>query len=210
MMGLIATVTGLVLGLLISSAHSAYDMQRAELQQLSVHLSQLDRILANFGPDAIEQRASLRRIVGSDIAKVWPADGAGKTNSAPLADKHEIEGLFESISSLAPKSDLQRLGQSRALELLGSIGETRRIMIQQSHGALAWPMLLVLLWWLSFLFFGYGLCTRLNATVVAALFMGSVSVAAAIFLILEMNQPFAGWMQISSAPLREALSQMGP
>ena len=34
--------------------------------------------------------------------------------------------------------------------------------------------------------------------------------AAAIFLVLEMSQPFAGLMQISRAPLRNALAPLGP
>jgi hypothetical protein len=82
-------------------------------------------------------------------------------------------------------------------------------MVDQSHGTLSRPILIVLLWWLSCLFFGFGLCTRFNLTVIGALFMGSLSATAAIFLILDMNQPYRGWMQISAAPLQQALSQMG-
>src|SRR5271167_135968 len=69
-LGLMATLTALVLGLLISSAHSAYDAQGAELQQLSVHLYQLDRVLAHLGPDATPQREELHRIVASDIERI--------------------------------------------------------------------------------------------------------------------------------------------
>ena len=63
--------------------------------------------------------------------------------------------------------------------------------------------------WASLLFFGFGLLARFNVTVVGALFVGAMSVAGAIFLILEMNQPFSGWMQVSSAPLLDALAGMG-
>ena len=208
-MGLIATITALVLGLLISSSHSAYDTQRAELQQLGIHLYQVDRILAHFGPEAKEQRDVLRHMVAADIARVWPADGETAMTGAPLSDQAGFEGLIESVAILAPKSELQKLGQDRALQLLGSIGELRRVMVEQSQGALSRPILIVLLWWLSGLFFGFGLCARFNPTVIAALFMGSLSVAAAIFLILDMNQPYRGWMQISGAPLQQVLSQMG-
>jgi hypothetical protein len=61
---------------------------------------------------------------------------------------------------------------------------------------------------MTILFFGFGLCTRYNPTVVTALLVGSLSVSGAVFLILEMNHPYSGWMQVSSAPLREALAQM--
>jgi hypothetical protein len=69
---------------------------------------------------------------------------------------------------------------------------------------------LVLVAWLTLLFFGFGLFARFNRTVVAALFTGALSVAAAVFVILEETHPYTGSVQISRAPLRDALSQMNP
>ena len=68
----------------------------------------------------------------------------------------------------------------------------------------------MLVCWLTLLFFGFGLFARLNTTVVVALIAGAMSVATACVLILEMNQPYRGWMEISGAPLREALQQIQP
>ena len=208
-LGLIATMTALVLSLLISSAHSAYDQQQAELQQLGVHLYQLDRLLAHFGPDAVKERDLLRRMVAADILRIWPNDGGAATIYAPMSAQMEAEGFFEGIVSLTPKSDLERFAQSRALQLFSSVAETRRLLGEQARGALSLPLLVVLVSWSTILFFGFGLLTRLNGTVVAALVVGALSIAGAIFLILEMNQPYAGWMQVSSAPLQNALDQMG-
>jgi hypothetical protein len=207
-MGLIATLTAMVLGLLISSAHSTYDGQEAELQQLGVHIYQIDRVLAHFGADASPQREQLRRILDADVARIWHT-GRERGVYAPWVVQREAEGLFESIASLVPKTDLERLGQSRALQLLESVGETRRLLAEQSRGELTWPFLVVLISWLSVLFFGFGLFARFNATVIAAFVVGALSVGAAISLMLQMNQPYAGWLQVSSAPLRNALSQMG-
>jgi hypothetical protein len=208
-MGLVATLTALVLGLLISSSHSAYTAQEAELQQLSVHIYQLDRILAHFGADAVQERELLRRIVAADIARIWPPGGVAGAKHAPLAAQQDAEGLFDSIAGLSPKTDLQRFGQSRAVQLLTSIGETQRLLVEQAQGSLSWPFLLVLLSWLIVLFFGFGICARFNVTVAVALLAGSASVAAAIVLILQMNQPYSGWMGLSSAPLQDSLAQMG-
>jgi len=208
-LGLVATLTALVLGLLISSTHTAYDAQQAELQQLSVHIYEIDRILAHFGQDATRERTELRRLVAADIARIWPAVGAGGAEYAPLSAQQEAERLVDGIGDLSPKTDQQRQGQSRALQLLASVGETRRLLVEQAQSGLSWPFLVVLMSWLSILFFGFGLFARFNATVVAALFVGSVSVAGAIFLIMGMSQPYGGWMQVSSAPLRAALAQMG-
>ena len=57
------------------------------------------------------------------------------------------------------------------------------------------------------LFLGFGLFTRFNTTVTVALLVGALSVAGAIFLILELSDPYHGLMQISDEPLRNA---MGP
>jgi hypothetical protein len=208
-MGLIATLTALVLGLLISSTHSAYDVQAAEIQQLGVHVYQIDRILAHFGQDATEARAQLRRLVAADIERTWPQDRAGAALSTPVQERMEGEQLFERIASLSPTTNLERFGQSRALQLLASVGETRRLLNEQALGSLPWLFLAVLVSWLTLLFFGFGLFARFNSTVAIALAAGALSVAAATFLILEMNQPYRGWMQVSSVPLRNALKQMG-
>jgi len=208
-LGLIATLTALVLGLLISSAHTAYDAQQAELQQLSVRLFEIDRLLAHYGPDAAEQRTQLRQLVAGDIARIWPAEGVGGAGYAPPSAQHEAERLVDGLEGLSPKTDQQRLAQSRALELVAGVGETRRLLVEQAQTGLPWPFLIVLMSWLTILFFGFGLFARFNTTVVAALFVGSLSVAGAIFLILAMSQPYGGWMQLSGAPLRAALAQMG-
>lgn len=208
-LGLMATLTALVLGLLISSAHSAYDAQDAELQQLSVHLYQLDRVLAHLGPDATEQREELRRLLAADIERIWPTKAVVSVPDGAMRDQEEFEEFFEGVAKLSPKTDLERLVQNRALELLGSIGDTRHLLMEQARGSLSWPFLVVLISWGSVLFFGFGLFARYNGTVVAALCVGSLSVAGAIALILQMNQPYGGWIQVSSAPLRAALAQMG-
>jgi hypothetical protein len=208
-MGLIATMAALVLGLLISSAKSSYDTQQAEMQQQGIHILQLDRILVRFGPDATEARNQLRRIVAADIARTWPNDGLGVTAYEPSQAQKAGEELLEGIARLSPKTDAQRSDQSRAQQLLISLWETHRFLEEQAGGTLSWPFLLVLVFWLTVLFVGFGLFTRFNVTVIVALLLGALSVAGAIFLILEMNRPYSGVMQISSAPIRNALIQMG-
>jgi hypothetical protein len=207
-MGLIATITALVLGLLISSAHSAFDAQDAEVQQLGVHVYEIDRSLAHFGPDAAPQREQLHRILAADIGRIWPGQGVGTPTDSPLAAQKDAAGLFQGIASLSPKTDIQKFGQDRALQLLASAGETRLLLAEQARGSLSWPFLFVLIAWLTLLFLGFGLFARMNATVVAAFFVGALSVAGALLLILEMNHPYSGWMQVSSAPLRDALALM--
>jgi len=67
----------------------------------------------------------------------------------------------------------------------------------------------ILTFWLVVLFASFGLYAPRNATVFAALLISALSVSGAIFLILELDQPFEGLIQISSAPLRDAFTHLG-
>jgi hypothetical protein len=96
--------------------------------------------------------------------------------------------------------------QSRAVQESESIGRSRLLM--QLGSSISWPFLTVLVFWICMLFLGFGLFARFNATVAVALLVGALSVAGAIFLILELNDPYRGLMQISDAPLRNAMAQM--
>jgi hypothetical protein len=59
------------------------------------------------------------------------------------------------------------------------------------------------------MFVGFGLFTPGNPTAYGSLFLGSVAVATAVFLIEEMNRPLGGLISISSEPMRNALSVLG-
>ncbi len=209
-MGLIASVAALVLGLLISSTHSSFDAQQAEVRQLGVHLYELDRILGRFGDDGGDARRLLRAIVVSDAKRIWPDNPGFKRDYQPLQAQIEGETLRDRIARLSPTTDALRFYQTRALQLATTVGETRLLLGEQERGALSWPFLVVLVFWLAFLFVGFGLFARVNATVLAALTIGALSVAGAIFLILEMNSPYSGVMRISDAPIRDVLRQMAP
>jgi hypothetical protein len=208
-MGLIATVSALVLGLLISSAHRAYEAQDAEVQEIGVHLFQLDRALGRFGPEAKDARDKLRQIVEGELKRASTPGGIQAAINEPSHAQQQAAELFDMVSSLTPKTDPQRFIQTRALQLLSGLGNTRLLLNEQARGVISWPFLVVLVFWLTVLFIGFGLFARPNATVTLALLLGAISVAGAVFLILEMNRPYAGIMHISIEPIRNALSQMG-
>jgi hypothetical protein len=206
-LGLVATLTALVLGLLISSSYSSYQVRQAELQLLSVRLYQIDRALARFGPEANPQRDKLRQLLATNIARIWPINGQVPTRE--ISVQRDLEAVFDSIESLSANTDRQRVSRTKALELLEDTRASWRLLVAQAESTLSRPVLVILLTWLIFLFFGFGLFAHSNTTVFVALIVGALSVAAAVFLIIEMNQPYSGWMQISAAPLRATLREMG-
>jgi hypothetical protein len=98
--------------------------------------------------------------------------------------------------------------QSRATQESESIAQSRLLMFEQRGSSITWPFLTVLIFWTCVLFLGFGLFARFNATVTVALLVGALSVAGAFFLVLELSEPYRGLMQISDAPLRNAMAQI--
>jgi hypothetical protein len=202
-MGLIATMTALVLGLLIASAKSSYDAQRSGLTQMSANLILLDRALAHYGPEAKPVRETLRADVADMIERMWP-----KSVEKPGTDGH-YGSLYDQIQTLAPKNDIQRSMQAEALKVAIDTAQTRWLLVSQRGSSIPTPFMVVMVAWLTLILATFALFADPNATVVAVLLICAVAVSSAIFLILELDQPYSGFIQLSSAPLQNALALIG-
>jgi hypothetical protein len=209
-MGLVGTMTALVLGLLIASAKSSFDTQRNGLAQLSANLIFLDRVLAHYGPEAKDAREMLHASVADMLDRTWPEEGSrsGQTGSK-AGSEGQYEGLYEKIQELAPKNDAQRALQAQALKTGLDIAQTRWLLFAQKGRSIPIPFLVVMVAWLAILFASFGMFAPPNGTVLATLLVCALAVSSALFLVLELDQPFQGMIQISSAPLHSALDQLG-
>src|SRR5437868_11657403 len=87
--------------------------------------------------------------------------------------------------------------------------KTRSLMFEQSSVSISRPLLIIVVFWLSIYFISFGLFAPHNATVIITLLLCALAVSGAIFLILELYSPFAGIIQISSAPMQNALAHLG-
>ena len=207
-MALIGTLSALVLGLLIASAKSSYDAQRAEVIQMSANIILLDRILARYGPEAKEARDVLRRVVVS-LDRSW-SEGLSRSEKLDSPEMRAgASSFYERIQELAPHNDFERSLQSQAMQTALGVGQTRSLLLQQAGSSFPMPFLVVMVFWLTIIFTSFGLFAPSNATVIAILFVCALSVSGAIYLILQLDSPFAGLMQISDAPLRSAIARIG-
>jgi hypothetical protein len=204
---LVATMTALVVSLLISSAKTAYDTRSNELLQTSVDIVTIDRLLVHFGPEAKDARVLLRDSVQAAIERVWPSDGARPTEIDPR--ESPAEALYDKIAELVPQTDAQRALRTQALTMAMDLGRLRMLLLVQEHGSIPTAFLVVLIFWLTVIFGSFGLYAPANATVTTVFLICSLSISGAIFLILELDRSFEGPMQISSAPLRQALAHLG-
>jgi hypothetical protein len=200
-MGLVASTVALVLGLLVYSAKGFYDTQTNEVTQLAANVLLLDRVLARYGPETAEARAELRTGINHHIELLWPEHDSrsAKLNAIPSGG----EAVVDKIQALSPKDDRQRTLQSQAMSLALQMGQTRLLMYTQRSVPVPRLLLFILVFWLIALF------APANFTVVGSLLIAAAAASGAIFLIVEMYYPYGGLIQVSSAPLRAVLEQIG-
>jgi len=206
-MGLIGTMAALLLGLLVASAKSSYDEQKSELTDVAAKLVFLDRVLAHYGPETREVRGLMRGVVARAIDEIWPKNRVRASGRKPFEAGGEV--VYDKIQELSPKDDAQRMLKAQASDLATSVGQIRLLMFEQRGSSVSTALLVVVIFWLAVIFVSFGLYAPSNATATATLFVCALAVSCAIFLILEMDRPFEGIVQISSAPLRDALARMG-
>ena len=208
--GLIGTIAALVLGLLIASAKSSYDTQSTQITNLTTDTILLDHLLEEYGPETGAVRNLLRRGVAILADRMWRENSSDAAKAAPFEASAASEAFFAKLQQLSPQNDSQRSLQGRAIQTSTDIAQTRLLLFAQKNNSIPMPFLVVLIFWLTIIFGSFSLFAKPNAIVLGSLFVFALSAAGAIYLVLELGQPFAGLMQISSAPLRDALTPLSP
>lgn len=203
-MGLVATMAALLLSLLVSSAKDSYDTIRNEIIQLASKVVFLDRVLHLYGEETEPLRKGFRTELGNSFPAIWShAHGEVKP------DTQYGDGLYLGIQKLTPTNDLQRTMKDHALDLALELGQLRTLLHSQAMSSISIPLLAVLVCWLVIIFSSFSIFAPPNRTASIALVVSSISVAGAMFLILEMDRPFTGLVHISPEPMVNALNQIG-
>jgi hypothetical protein len=198
-MGLIATMTALLLGLLVSSAKGAYDTNRTSVVQMAAKVAFLDRVLTLYGPEAAEIRTKVRTAIAEAIHRMWPDEAGVPVDLAP--DESAGDAVYVAMHRLSPHDDMQRDLKAQAIALAVDVAQIRTLLLAQSIPSLSIPMLLAVDVWLVIIFVSFTVVAPPNATTNVALVAAALSVVVAVFLILELDEPMAGVIKISSAPM---------
>lgn len=206
-MGLVATMTALLLGLLIATAKGSYDTQRGHVILMAGKVNYLERLLTLYGTETAEIRPLLAAATEDAIRKLWPEQGSADGNGDPTLS--DGQALFSSIHKLSPQSDEQRALKAEAVDTVTDIAKTRWLLAAQSDTSIPRPLLIMVIVWLAIIFLSFGLFAPINKTVVVTMIIVSLLVSSALFLILELDRPFDGVIQVSNAPMVNALGNLG-
>ena len=205
-MGLVATMSALVLGLLVSSAKGSYDTQRTEVIQMAAKITFLGRLLDAYGPEASGVRSQLRDTVDASIQKMWPGQMRRPVDRNPDTAAGNL--AYAALQQLSPQNNMQTAIKSQAASMALDLAQTRSLLAAQSVPSVSHAMLAILVLWLVVIFLGFSVLAPPNVTSLLALIVSALAVSGAIFLILELDEPFGGLIGISSEPMLNALHQL--
>jgi hypothetical protein len=208
-MGMLATLSALVVGLLIVSANTAFETKSNEMRRVAANAIVLDRMMAEYGQETREARDLLRQAIMAKVQAIWPDGEASKLRPETISEGRAGEAILHKLLELTPQNDAQRWIKSQVLQLAGEIILMRSLVAEQTGSSLQWPFLTILVFWLTVIFVSFGLFAPRNGSVLAVLFVCALSIAASIYLIVEMDQPYGGVIKLSNAPLASLVDQLG-
>ena len=208
--GLISLLLALVLGTLIGSAYSFYSTQKSEMETFASRALQLDMALAEYGPETAAARAQMKDTLTMVRRMLWWRDESGTmrpdfTVAEPIP---HLKATDEYVASLDPKTAAQKQFQAAAAGYASAMEQTRLLISLQLASPVSWPLVGIVVSWAMILFCGFGVLSRINATTIAALAFGAFAVGSALFLILELSQPFTGVFRLPSAAIDQMLASL--
>jgi hypothetical protein len=130
---------------------------------------------------------------------MWPDEAGVPVDLAP--DENTGDSIYVAMHRLSPHDDVQRDLKAQAIALAVDLAQIRTLIIAQSIPSLSIPMLLAVDVWLVMIFVSFTVVAPPNATTNVALAAAALSVVVAVFLILELDEPMAGLIKVSSAPM---------
>lgn len=207
-LGIVVTLAAIVLGLLVASAKSGYDARRSEIKQITAGVLLLDYMLLKYGDSAKAARIALREEIPLVVNRIWIERQSLASNPEVFKPIPKGEALYQQIQDLQPTSDAQRELRVRIVQLTNDIAQLRLLLFSHIGSSIPLPFLAVLLLWITVLFSGFSLMAPARATPITFLVICALSVSGAVFLILELDQPFVGIMMIPNEHLRYALPSL--
>ncbi len=205
--GIIATLSALVLGLILSSVKNNYDMVQKDIKSFGMELMALDGSLRSYGSGANKARQELADYTSAIITHAWPT-----------ADQPELAGnqvgrgrmtrLERAIADLPQTWPEQKFFADQAAQDVRAVVRRRQAIISEDTAYLPPIFTVILIIWLAVLFGSLGYCVPCNAIVIGATILAATTAASAIFLMLELDNAFSGFIAVSEQPVLAALQTM--
>lgn len=204
----VASLTSLVLALMLSSANSSFSVNAGIVKKLGSDLVHLDHILRIYGPEANEARGDLRAYATRKNEELFPVSGVPAAANRDTSDLLDV--LLDAVVSLSPADRRHTALISQAQVIIANIYAERWLLWERPGTTVPVQFLFVMIFWLSLIFVSFGLFAPVNVTVVTSFFLSALAVTGAILMIVELGNPMHhGWLQVPREPMGRALIEIG-
>lgn len=199
---LFMVTTSLLLGLLLNSAKGTFETMEHNVQAYAAGLTQLDRTLYRYGPET----AALRRqvLVHAEAMRDRPA-------GVPLADdamEIQMDVVGDALDAMAPPDARRAALHKDAQQQFDKLSELRGSLMAEGSGTIPPALILLIAAWLVAIFASLGYRAPPNAAIFVTLVAAAGLMSFALYLIMDMDAPWSGPIQVSHQPLISAVLQM--
>ncbi len=200
-------MTSLVFGLMINSSKNTFGEIDKNVHAFATQIILLDRTLRTYGLEATETRKRLKNYVEKTLTN--PARAA--TDPLVKSDRTSeiaLNAVGDSLALIVPSDPGHVVLWNDARQQYQRIVEQRWVIVEQSEGVIPRPLISMLTAWLTLIFASFGYRAPRNIIVVLMFTISALLISLSIFIVLDMDIPFSGWIQISDTPLRRALAEL--
>jgi hypothetical protein len=208
-LGMLSMLTSVVLGFVTAEAKNSFDDASKIVADTAVRLVSIDRVLADFGTESAGIRSKIKQAAEEWITSINSNAGDRSADLQVVQRGDELENLHDEIKALKTSSDALAKDQARAIDLAAGILHDRWVLATDRAASTPSIFLFVVLAWLALEFFIFGLFASRNVLVAGTTFFAALTVASAIFLVLDLEGPMSGPMRVSTKALERAVAIMG-
>jgi hypothetical protein len=216
---LLVTFTSIVLGLLTGAVTTQFQQASRNDGLFAGQLVQVDQCLRDYGPETAQMRQQFRGYVAAVLTSTWPDEPPPKEISHPDVSKDPVLGEGVSLTALlntvrtelrelSPKNAVQERVLTDCAAEYSSFLKSRWDIIEESTSSISPPFYGVLSIWLVILFASFGLIARPNPVSGIIVALSALSIAVAVGVIADLDQPYGGLFSIPSTATRNALADI--
>ena len=201
--GMLVAMGAILLGLQLDSSKRSFDGVVELVDRYSIEIIQLDDLLRDYGPEAKPARALLATYTRDATQALVREE---EIESRPQGET--LRRFASTVRELVPANPVQTRLQSDSLTLVNEIFHERWELITKSRLAPVVPLYGVLVFWIFVAYVAFGINAEFNAPAFLALLMAAVAVAAALFVLSDMETPFDGLIKVPVAPMQDAVRRL--
>jgi len=199
----LVTFSALVLGLLVTSAKTSFDVADIDMTRYGIQIGKVDHLLRQYQQDTLPIRATLARYTSTALAQFLSETALGSDSSL-------LDAVEDGIRRLKSADEFHRCLQNDSLNRMTELVQRRWHLVADRTAGPAVVLYAVLVLWMGAAFFTFGLTASANCFLTSGMSVCAVAIATAMFVILEMDTPFNGLIAVSDLSLRTALSAGHP